>query len=248
MFNRNDHEFLAGFDHIADTHATTSFTEHRDIGTFQRTAGGVLAVGSLLLVIGGVLHPPGASEMGLIADNMLRWGVSHWLFAAGTFVVGVGGLLVLLARSDLAADWATVTSWAAVVLGAVLATVFLLGEATVLPQLAAAGESTRFPAWRTFIEMGVIASLLPVSGGLLVVAGRQARHPEPLTPTWAAWGGVLAFLIGILWIVGFGFLRIAALGPLFLLELLGFIWLGWLGLALARSDTTTAPTQSTTQE
>lgn len=201
----------------------------------EQTAGGVLALGSLLMIIGGALHPPSASAVGVISDSVMRWGVSHWLFAAGAFLVSLASLLLLTARSALAADWYTVTSWGAVVLGSLLSVVFLAGEATVLPHLAAAGEQAQFATWRTFIEMGVIVSLLPVSLALLVVAWSQARHPTPRTPAWAAWGGVVTFGIGIIWIVGFGFLGLALLGPLFLVELLGFIWLAWLGLTLART-------------
>lgn len=222
---------------MSQTQATSGnqFTDHLQDGTFVRTAGGVLAIGSVVMVIGGALHPPSASEISVIAEDMLRWGASHWLFAAGAFLVSLGGLLLLTARSELAADWYTFTSWAAIVLGSLLSVVFLLGEATVLPQLATTGQSTRFVAWRAFIETGAIASLLPVSVGLLLVAWSQARLTDSRTPAWAAWGGVAAFGVGIVWIVGFGFLGIESLGPLFLVELVGFIWLGWLGLNLARS-------------
>lgn len=140
------------------------------------------------------------------------------------------------ARGAVAAGRFTVAAWGAFVLGNLLAVVFLLGEATVLPQLAAAGESARFAVWRAFIETGVIASLFPVTVGLVLVAWDQARHPSPRTPAWAAWGGLLTFGAGLVWIVGFGFLGVEPLAPLFLVQLLGFFWLGWLGVTLARSD------------
>lgn len=223
---------------MADTTAESmnQVTAPLQEGAIERTAGGVLALGSLAMVIGGGLHPPSASELGVISETMMRWGVSHWLFAAGAFLVSLAGLLLVLSRSELAAEWYTMASWGGVVLGSLLAVVFLLGEATVLPHLAAAGEPTSFAAWRAFIEMGVIVSLLPVSTGLLLVAWHQARHSSPRTPSWAAWGGFVTFGVGIVWIIGFGFLGVEALGPLFIVEVIGFVWLGWLGVTLARSD------------
>lgn len=209
-------------------------TEHVQDGTIERAAGGWLALGSLLMILGGALHPPSASAVAVIAENMTRWIASHWLFAAGSFLVGVAGFLLLLARSEVASEWGTKTSWAAVVLGTTLLVIFLAGEATVLPALAAAGETEAFANWKAFIESGVFAALFPVTVGLMGVAWSQARHPAPRTPAFAAWGGVLTFALGLVWIVGSGVLGIDILGPLFLVELLGFIWLGWLGVRLLR--------------
>lgn len=53
----------------------------------------------------------------------------------------------------------------------------------------------------------------------------------------------MTFGVGI---VGSGFLGIASLGPLFLVELLGVVWLGWLGVTLVReAETETEPDRST---
>lgn len=206
--------------------------------TGERAAGSVLVVGSLGMLIGGLLHPPGASSLSLVSESLTRWLVSHWVVAGGVFLVGLGSFLVVVARSELAATQVTLTAWSGVALGSLPMVVFMIGEATVLPALAAGGTAAEFATWRAFIEMGAIASLFPVTIGLILIAWTQARAASSRTPAWVAWGGVLVFAIGLVWIIGFGFLGIASLGPLFLVELLGFIWLGWLGLDLARSDET----------
>lgn len=223
---------------MAETHGghENRFQSGINTQTFERAAGGVLAVGSLVTLIGGLLHPPGASSVSVISGNMTRWFVSHWLFAGGVFLVGLGSLLVVFSQSALAANWVALAAWSGVALSSVPVMVFMIGEATVLPQLAAGGATAEFASWRVFIEMGAIASLLPVSVGLLLVAWTRTRAQTLRTPVWVAWGAVLAFVLGLIWIVGFGVLDVEALGPLFLVELLGFIWLGWLGLDLARSE------------
>lgn len=223
---------------MAETHTegTNRFERGIDTRSFERTAGGILSIGSLVVLIGGLLHPPSASAPSVISGAMTRWLASHWLIAGGVFLVGLGSLLVIFSRSDVTSSWLTLAAWSGVALGSLPVVVFMIGEATVLPELAAGGGSAEFATWRAFIEMGVIASLLPVTVGLILVAWSQARGQSIRTPAWTAWGGVVAFLVGLVWIVGFGFLGIDALEPVFIVELLGFIWLGWLGYNLARSE------------
>lgn len=222
---------------MSESQASTENRFQRGIDTrsFERAAGSILAIGSLVMLIGGLLHPPAVSAQSVISGAMTRWHASHWLIAGGVFLVGLGSLLVILSQSEVASSWVTLVGWGGVALGSLPVVVFMIGEATVLPQLATSGGSAEFSTWRAFIEMGVIASLLPVTVGLLLVAWTQARGQSTRTPAWAAWAGVLTFFIGLIWIVGFGFLNVEALEPLFIVELLGFIWLGWLGFNLARS-------------
>lgn len=219
----------------ARTADETGFERGIETKSFERTAGGVLAIGSLAMLVGGLLHPPSVSAPSVISGAMTRWLASHWIIAGGVFLVGLGSLLVVFSRSDVTASRVSLMAWSGVALGSLPVVVFMIGEATVLPELAAGGGSAEFATWRAFIEMGVIASLLPVTVGLILVAATQARARSTRTPTWVAWGGAVAFLVGLVWIVGFGFLDIAALEPVFVVELLGFIWLGWLGYDLTKS-------------
>lgn len=205
-------------------------------GRPERPAGGLLALGSLLAIVGGALHPPGDVSIALVTGNATRWIVSHWLFASGSFLVALAALLVLVSRSELADTWYTMASWAGIALGSLLAVVFLVGEAAALPQLAAVDATQRFATWHTYVETGAVGAILPMTLGFGFVAWNHARRPTPRTPSWLAWGALLTFGVGgIGWSVGFGVLGIDALQPLLLLVILGFVWVGWLGVNVVRS-------------
>lgn len=208
--------------------------------TNVRTAGAWLAIGSLLFVVGLVLHPPPSPDlgefMGTIADEPTRWMAAHWMSAIALSTFAIAGLLVLTAGSRLTHQGLTTTAWAVLIVAALWVTTTAVAEATVITTAAIAGDTTTFEAWQRFAEGHAVAFVV-LAAAVAVIAGNEARTGHETTPAWVSWIGALS---GITAAIGFALgvgVGIALGGLVWLVAtiVLG-LWTFWFGVALTRSD------------
>jgi hypothetical protein len=171
-----------------------------------RTAGVWLATASLLMITVLALHGPIAPDMGeqmsRIAGATTRWRVAHWIAAAALSLYAVTGLLVLTAASRLTRSVWTLTAWAVVVVGALWTLTTAVAEATVVTQAVMAGSRETFEAWWAFAE-GKATGFAFLALAVAVIAGDDARSPEPATPRWSARLATLVALASAAgWVLG----------------------------------------------
>ena len=183
--------------------------------TGMRVAGGWLAIASLLLGAGLVLHGPIDPDMGqqmqVVADSSTRWAISHWASAAGLSLFAVTGLIVLAAGSRLTEAWWTMSAWA------------VLAVAT-------------FEAWWAFSE-GKATGFMFVALAVAAIAGNEARTTRGATPVWASWiaavagiGAFFGWALSMWFGVGIGSLVWLAS------SLTMCLWTLWFGLGLPRTE------------
>ena len=169
--------------------------------TGMRVAGGWLAIASLLLAGGIVLHGPINPDMGhqmqVVADSSTRWAISHWASAAGLSLFAVTGLIVLAARSRLTEAWWTMSAWAVLAVGALWTMTTAVAEATVVADAAASGNVATYEAWWAFPKEKPRASCRRVGG--CRDRRQRARTTRGATPVWASWIAAVAG-IGRLWL------------------------------------------------
>lgn len=203
------------------------------------TAGGWLAAGALLVVLGLAIHPPPSPDpavfMAIIADDLTRWLISHYASAIG-FALWVGAaLLVLAARSPLTRQWWTASAWALVAVGSMWVMFGWLLEATVIIDAVGADDAVAFERWQALIQ-GLDLGFFATALGVVAIAITEARADAHIIPPWAAWiGAVAAVLVTITGFLALG-LGIAAAGPGWLVSsiVLG-LWALWFGIGLMRS-------------
>lgn len=209
---------------------------HRSV----RLSGGLLAVGSFLLVVGLGLHPTPApdvsGQIALISENVSRWMAVHWIIAAGVSVLAVAGLIILSARSRLTQAWWTETAWAVLVVAALWMMLNAVAEGTALAQTAVAGNPSQFEAWEAF-AIGMAMAIPVFALAIAIIAGNEARVDDGAMPTWAAWIGaavaVAAAGAGLLWFT----LAIRLAGFVWAIStLLMSVWTLWFGVELMRSQ------------
>ena len=208
--------------------------------TGMRVAGGWLAIASLLLAGGIVLHGPIDPDMGqqmqVVADSSTRWAISRWASAAGLSLFAVTGLIVLAARSRLTEAWWTMSAWAVLAVGALWTMTTAVAEATVVADAAASGNVATYEAWWAFSE-GKATGFMFVALAVAAIAGNEARTTRGATPVWASWiaavAGIGAFFGWALsmWF-GVGGASRVWLASSFTMCL----WTLWFGLGLARTE------------
>ncbi|WP_396612139.1 hypothetical protein ACH9L7_02305 [Haloferax sp. S1W] len=211
-----------------------------NIDTSMRVVGATLTIGSLLAIVSLVLHPAPATtlsqQMTIIADAGMRWVGVHLAAAIGFALFAIAGLVVLTAHSRLTQEWWTMFAWGVVTIGALATMTAAVAEATVVADLAAAGNAEAFEAWEVFAE-GMVTGFAFLALGIAVIAGNEARTAERATPMWAAWIAVLA---GVLAFVGFAmgmWLGIAIGGLVWLVSAIVMtLWTLWFGVALLRLE------------
>lgn len=210
--------------------------------TQVRTGGGLLAIGSLLLVVGFVLHPPPSPDpgefMATIADEPTRWVAAHGATAIALSVFAIGGLIMLMAGSRLTHHWWPVLAWAVLVVSALWTTTAAVVEATVITQAAIAEDVATFEVWSIFAEAYSAAFLFFVLA-IAVIAGNEARSAYQTTPIWASWIGAVAGVTAFVGMVLVFMLGIALGGLVWLVSTIVMgLWILWFGVTLARSDGT----------
>lgn len=204
-----------------------------------RVGGAWLAIGSLLLVVGFVLHPPPSPDpaefMATIADDPTRWMAAHVATAIALSVFTIAGLIMLTAGSRLTQHWWTLTAWAVLIVSALWVTTAAVAEATVIAQAAVAEDTATFEAWSIFAEAHSAAFLFFVLA-VAVIAGNEARNAYQTTPAWASWIGAVtgvAAFVGMVLVFGLG-IALGALVWLVGTVVMG-LWVVWFGVVLARS-------------
>lgn len=213
-----------------------------------RLSGALLAVGSLLLLVGLGLHPTPApdvtGQMALISENLTWWMAVHSVIAAGVSIFAVTGLIVLTARSRLTQAWWTETAWAVLVVAALWMMLNAVAEATALAQTAVAGNMSEFEAWEAF-AIGMAMAIPVFTLAIAVIAGNEARIANGALPTWAAWIGTAIAIAasggGFLWFT----LEIGLAGFVWAIATLAIsVWLLWFGVALVRSPQSRVPDEN----
>lgn len=203
-----------------------------------RSSGAWLAVGSLLLAVGILLHPPPAADpagfLAIVAGDPLRWTAAHGLTAVGLGLLTVAGLIVLTAGSRLTRNGWRKTAWAVLTVGALWTTTAAVVEATVIVRAATTGDTATFEVWSPFAE-AYSAAFLVVLLALATIAGSEARSAHGTTPVWAAVIGAVAGVVGALGMVltfgaGIEPAAVVWLGSTVVVSL----WTVWFGVTLAR--------------
>jgi hypothetical protein len=194
----------------------------------------------LVLAFHGPLHPDLEVQMARIAESAARWTAVHWTAAASLSCFVVAALLVLVSSTRLTSTASTMSAWAMVCVGALWTLTTAVAEATVIADLAAAGDSGRFEAWWSFAEgNGNGFSVLAVS--VAVIAWNEMRRgSQRLVPRWSAVAGAGAGIASFAgWVLGV-WLNIGPGNVLWVIASVTMcLWLAWLGTAMA--STTQAP-------
>ena len=96
-----------------------SASSFREAGA-ARAGGYVIALASVLIVIGLIFHPlpsGGFEEKPSILQNTPWWGPIHIAIAAGFVLCVVGGMLMMFGAGILTRRWTGALSWAAITVG-----------------------------------------------------------------------------------------------------------------------------------
>lgn len=224
---------------MAITKAETIDQLTSGIETKMSVGGTLLAIGSLLLVVGFVLHPPPSPDSGefmaTIAEEPTRWMAAHAATAVALSVFVIAGLIVLTAGSRLTQNWWTITAWAVMIVSALWVTTAAVVEATVITQTALATDTATFELWSIFAEAHSAAFLFFVLA-IAVIAGHEARTTSQTTPAWASWVGAVAGVVAFGGMILVFVLGIALGGLIWVVSTLVMgLWTFWFGVALARS-------------
>lgn len=207
----------------------------------HRTAGALLAIGALLMVIGNLLHarPEPALEdmMATVAEGATVWRLSHGLIMFGTILLAMGALDLIVGRTGLTDRWSTFSAWTALVIVLPIITVAIVAELSVFPMAAEAGDLAAFERWDTFAFTGITHSALLIFLAFFLIAGDQFQRDDRVTHRWAAGVGAVAALAGVVGAVIVGILGMRTLLPMLGVSLLiTFVWVLWFGIGLLRSE------------
>lgn len=207
--------------------------------TSMRVGGTWLAAGSLLLVVGFLLHPfpsPDPAEFAAtVAGEPTRWVAAHGVIAVAMGVFAIAGLVVSTARSRLTGTWWTATAWAALVVAALTVMGAAIVEATAITQASLAGDMATFGTWSAVADV-LSATFLVVLFAIAVIATSEARSDDHATPVWASWIGALAAVVAAVGMVA-GFVLGFPIGIVVWLggTVVTSLWTLWFGVVLARS-------------
>lgn len=212
-------------------------------GTNDRVrAGGIwLATASSLMIAGLLLHGPIAPDlselMARIASHPARWAVAHWVTVGGLSLLTVTGLIILASGSGVTEGFWRITAWAVVPVASLWILTTAIAEATVITNVAVAGNAEMFEAWWAFAE-GKANGVTLLALAVAVIAANDARDPQGVTPAWAAWTGALAGVASFSgWALGM-WLNLRPGSFIWLVStILMTAWTLWFGLALARPST-----------
>jgi uncharacterized membrane protein len=209
-----------------------------------RAGGYVLAVATILVALGLVFHPVpagGFEERPSVLMNTPWWGPIHVAIAAGFVLCVLGSLLMLVAGGTLTRVWTLAFAWGAMTVGMVFFTGVALINGWVMHFLierhAPAENPLLYDAFnRLLIGYGWLGNPLFLAGLTTLAAvevfdrsGRSLGLPRGI-----AWAGlvfsVLSWGRGIGSATGLFFLE-----PLIFANVPAFLWLGYVGLRVARS-------------
>lgn len=207
--------------------------------TRVRVGGGLLAIGSVFVVVGFLLHPSVSGDqsefVATIAENSSVWAVAHGVVAVGLAAFTVAGLLLLTAETRLVEHWWTMVAWPVLVVSALLVTTAAIVEGTVIAEAAVDGDTATFETWTAYTDV-LSAVFLVFLLSVAVVAGNEARSAVHATPVWASWLAVLAAVVSA---AGMVTVFVLEVGAAFIVwqaaTTVTGLWTLWFGLVLARS-------------
>lgn len=206
-----------------------------------RAGGYVLVVATVLVAVGLLFHPVpagGFEERPSVLQNTPWWGPIHVAIAAGFVFCVLGALLMLVAGGSLTRAWGLALAWAAMAVGMVFFTGVALINGWVMHFLVARGAPAADPILydafnRLLIGYGWLGNPLFLLG-LTTLAVYELRRPWLGLPRWIAWVGAIASVLS--WGRGIGSATgLYFLEPLIFANIPAFLWLGYVGLAIARA-------------
>ena len=205
-------------------------------------AGGyVLLVASILVAIGLVFHPVpagGFEEKPSVLANTPWWGAIHVAIAAGFVLCVLGALLMLVAGGTLTRSWQLAFAWGSISVGMMFFTGVALINGWVTHFLVARGapqsDALLYDAFnRLLIGYGWLGNPLFLLG-LTTLAVVEVWRPWLGLARWIAWVGALATVLS--WGRGIGSATgLFFLEPLIFANIPAFLWLGYVGLVVARA-------------
>ena len=214
----------------------------REPGAAQ--AGGyVLVVATILVAVGLVFHPVpagGFEERPSVLQNTPWWGPIHVAIAGGFVLCVLGSLLMLVAGGSLTRGWARALAWSAMTVGMFYFTGVALINGWVMHFLVSRGapgsDRLLYDAFnRLLIGFGWLGNPLFLVG-LTTLALTELRRPWLGLPRWLAWVGAIASVLS--WGRGIGSATgLFLLEPLIYANVPAFLWLGYVGLRIARTST-----------
>ncbi|HEV8265609.1 MAG TPA: hypothetical protein VGQ06_11730 [Gemmatimonadales bacterium] len=206
-----------------------------------RAGGYVLVVATVLVALGLLFHPVpagGFEERPSVLQNTPWWGPIHVAIAAGFVLCALGTLLLLVAGGSLTQSWGLALAWGAMTVGMIFFTGVALINGWVMHFLVARGAPASDPVLydafnHLLIGYGWLGHPLFLFG-LTTLAALEVRNSWLGLPRKVAWAGlafsVLAWGRGIGSATGLFFLE-----PLIFANVPAFLWLGYVGLTVARA-------------
>jgi hypothetical protein len=206
-----------------------------------RAGGYVLALASLLVVIGLIFHPVpagGFEERPSVLSQTPWWGPIHVAIAMGFVLCVLGGVLMLAAGGRLLRPWQSSLFWGALAVGMIFFTGVALINGWVMHALTSAGTPQGDPLLyfafdRLLIGYGWLGNPLFLFG-LTGLAYLETRSREPFVSRPVAWLGLVVSILswgrGIGSATGWYFLE-----PLIYANVPAFLWLGYYGLRIAKA-------------
>lgn len=207
----------------------------------------MLAAAAILVSIGLLFHPVpagGFEERPSILQNTPWWGAIHVAIAAGFVGCVLGSLLMLVAGGSLTERLTRAFAWGAMTVGMIFFTGVALINGWVMHFLVGRGAPQTDPLLydafnQLLIGFGWLGNPLFLLG-LTMLAITETQRSWLGLPRWLAWAGALASVLS--WGRGIG----SATGLFFLERLIfanipAFLWLGYVGLVVARAASRPAP-------
>jgi hypothetical protein len=214
-----------------------------------RAGGYVLALASLLVVVGLIFHPVpagGFEERPSVLSQTPWWGPIHVVIAAGFVLTALGSTLMLAAGGRLLQPWTAALFWGATAVGMIFFTGVALINGWVMHELTARGAPETDPLLyhafnRLLIGYGWLGNPLFLLG-LTGLAWLEVRGPAPLLSRPVAWFGLVASVLS--WGRGIGSATgLYFLEPLIYANVPAFLWLGYYGARIAAEAKRVATTE-----
>jgi hypothetical protein len=221
-------------------------TAFREPGA-ARAGGYVLALASLLVVVGLIFHPVpagGFEERPSVLSQTPWWGPIHVAIAGGFVLCVLGSVLMLAAGGRLFRPWTAALFWGSVAVGMIFFTGVALINGWVMHALTARGAPETDPLLyyafnRLLIGYGWLGNPLFLLG-LTGLAYLEVRGPARFVSTPVAWLGLVVSVLswgrGIGSATGWYFLE-----PLIYANVPAFLWLGYYGLRIATAAQRSQP-------
>ena len=206
-----------------------------------QAGGWVLVVAAVLVAVGLVFHPVpagGFEERPSVLQNTPWWGPIHVAIAVGFVLCVLGTYLVLAGGGTLTRRWGLALAWGSMTVGMIFFTGVALINGWVTHVLVARGAPATEPLLYDAFNMlligyGWLGNPLFLFG-LTTLAAFEVWDPALPLPRWIAWVGLASSILS--WGRGIGSATgLYFLEPLIFANVPAFLWLGYIGFAIARA-------------